>query len=323
MRAWVVAELGGIAALELADVPGPPPPGPGEATVAMVAVGLNYPDLLMLNGGYQYRPALPFTPGMEGLGRVVAVGEGVAADLLGARMLVGGRTGLLAERVTVPLERLRPAPETLSDSEAAGFTTGALTAHVALVERGRIATGERLLVLGAGGGMGLAAVAMGAALGAHVTAAASTAAKLAAARAAGAAETLLLDRAAPDLAAAKGRFDLVFDPVGGPLVIPALAALAWGGRYLVIGFVGGPPVRLPLNRVLLKGVSVIGVRAGEAGRQDPAAGRRHLRAIDALAEAGRLRPHVGMETRLADAPAAFRAMEAGTLVGKAIVRCDG
>ncbi len=322
MRAWLVGELGGIDALALAAVAEAPTPGPGEATLEMIAVGLNYPDLLMLSGGYQYRPPLPFTPGMEGVGRVVAVGEGVAADLLGVRMLVGGRTGLLAERVTMPLAALRPAPETLSDSEAAGFTTGALTAHVALVVRGGLAAGERLLVLGAGGGMGLAAVAMGAALGAHVIAAASTPEKLAAARAAGASETLPLDRAAPDLSALRGSIDLVFDPVGGALVGPALSALAWGGRYLVVGFVGGQQA-IPLNRILIKGVSVIGVRAGETGRQDPEAGRRHIHAIDALAEAGKLRPHIGLELPFAAAPEAFRAMQAGALVGKAVIRCDG
>jgi NADPH2:quinone reductase len=190
-------------------------------------------------------------------------------------------------------------------------------------DSGRLEAGERLLVLGAGGGMGLAAVATGAALGAHVVAAAAGPDKLAAARAAGAHETLLLDRTAPDLASVKGRCNLVFDPVGGALVLPALAALAWGGRYLVIGFVGGPPVALPLNRVLLKGVSVIGVRAGETGRRDPEAGRRHIHAIDALAEAGRLRPHVGLELPFAAAPEAFAALAAGTLIGKAIIRCDG
>ncbi len=323
MRAWVVGELGGIPALRLAEVAEPSPPGPGEATVAMVAVGLNYPDLLMLSGGYQHRPELPFTPGMEGVGRVVAVGEGVAADLLGARMLVGGRTGLLAERVTVPLAQLRPAPETLADSEAAGFTTGALTAHVALVARGGLAPGERLLVLGAGGGMGLAAVAMGVALGAHVVAAASTPEKLAAAAAAGAHETRLVDRTAPDLAVHKGGIDLVFDPVGGPFVMPAIGTLAWGGRYLVIGFVGGAPVSVPLNRLLIKGIAVVGVRAGEEGRRNPEAGRRHLRAIDALAETGRLRPHVGLELPLHRAAEAFEAMRDGRLVGKAVIRCDG
>jgi NADPH2:quinone reductase len=320
MRAWIVGELGGIDALRLVDAPPPAAPGPGEATIAMLATGLNYPDLLMLSGGYQYRPALPFTPGMEGVGRIVALGEGLAADLLGARVLVGGRTGLLAEQVTVPLTQLRPAPETLDDEEAAGFTTGALTAFVGLVERGRLGAGERLLVLGAGGGMGLAAVSLGAALGAEVTAAASSPRKLAAARAAGAQATLLVDRDAPKLAGVRDRFDVVFDPVGGALVLPALSAMRWGGRYLVIGFVGGPPVRLPLNRVLLKGVEVVGVRAGEAGRRDPQAGRRHIAAIDQLAREGRLRPHVGLVVPFDRAPEALEAMAAGTLVGKAVVR---
>lgn len=322
MRAWVVSELSGIDALRLADIADPPPPAAGEVTLAMTAVALNYPDLLMLSGGYQYRPPLPFTPGMEGVGRIIAVGEGVAADLLGARMLVGGRTGLLAERVTAPLSALRPAPETLSDGEAAGFTVGALTAWVGLVERGRLKAGERLLVLGAGGGMGLAAVSLGASQGARVTAIASSREKLALAREAGAAEVVLIDRDRPDLAAFKGQFDLVFDPVGGALFEPALAALDWKGRYLVIGFVGGSPPRVALNRLLLKGVEIIGVRAGEAGRRDPEAGRRHMAAIDRLGEAGKLRPMIGMEVPLASADAAFRAMADGSLAGKAVVACD-
>lgn len=321
MRGWVVSELSGLQGLLLQECPEPPAPGPGEALLAMTAVALNYPDLLMLSGGYQYRPELPFVPGMEGVGRILAVGEGVAADLLGARMIVGARSGLLAERVTLPLAALRPAPETLSDAEAAGFTVGALTAWVALMERGRMRPEERLLVLGAGGGMGLAAVALGAAQGARVTALASSDAKLALARQAGAHEVGRVDRDAPDLSGLKGQFDLVFDPVGGALFAPALATLDWKGRYLVIGFVGGAP-RVPLNRLLLKGIEIIGVRAGEAGRRDPAAGQRHRAAIDVLGEAGTLRPMIGLEVPLADAPDAFRAMADGTLAGKAVVRCD-
>jgi len=320
MRAWVVEQLDGIDGLRLADVPDAPAPGPGEATVAMSAVGLNYPDLLMLSGGYQFRPQLPFTPGMEGVGRITAVGEGVAADLLGQRMLVGGRTGLLADAVTVPLASLRAVPEALEDSEAAAFTTGALTAWVSLVVRGRLKAGDHLMVMGAGGGMGLAAVAMGAALGAEVTAVASTPEKRAAAMAAGAANAVDMDRASPDFEALRNSIDVVFDPVGGPAVLPALKTLRWGGRYLVIGFVAGRPVSVPTNLALLKGVELIGVRAGEAGRQDPAAGRAYIAAIDKLAAEGRLHPHVGLELPFEDAPAAFRAMSAGSLVGKAVVR---
>jgi NADPH2:quinone reductase len=322
MRAWVVEQLGGVDALTLAELPEPAAPGPGEVTVAVSAVGLNYPDLLMLSGGYQYRPQLPFTPGMEGVGRIVAVGEGVSADLLGHRLLLGGRTGLLAEQVTLPLASLREVPEALSDAEAAGFTTGALTAWVALVPRGRIAAGEHLLVLGAGGGMGLAAVSMGKALGARVTAAASDSAKLAAAKQAGADDCVLLDRAAPDLTALKGQCDLVFDPVGGAAVQPALKTLRRGGRYLVIGFVAGTPVAVPTNIALLKEIEIIGVRAGEAGRQDPALGKRAMAEIDRIAGAGRMRPIVGMEVPFSRAPDAFRAMENGSLVGKAVIVMD-
>ena len=323
MRAWVVEELGGVDALRLAELPEPAAPGPGEVTVAVAAVGLNYPDLLMLSGGYQYRPPLPFTPGMEGVGRITAVGEGVSADLLGHRLLLGGRTGLLAEQVTLPLSALREVPEALSDAEAAGFTTGALTAWVALAARGRIAAGEHCLVLGAGGGMGLAAVSMAKALGARVTAAASDMAKLAAARQAGADETLLLDRTAPDLSALKGQCDLVFDPVGGAAVQPALRTLRRGGRYLVIGFVAGAPVAVPTNIALLKEIEILGVRAGEAGRQDPALGKQAMAEIDRIAGEGRFRPIVGLEVPFARAPDAFRAMAAGSLVGKAIIAMDG
>jgi NADPH2:quinone reductase len=319
VRAWIVDRLDGVEALRLAETPEPLAPAADEVTVEMAAVGLNYPDLLMLTGGYQYRPPLPFTPGMEGVGRIVAVGEGVSADLLGHRMLVGGRTGLLAERVTMPLASLRDVPEALDDAEAAGFTTGALTAWVALAARGRLAAGEHLLVLGAGGGMGLAAVSMAKALGARVTAAASSQAKLEAARAAGADELLHMDRIAPDLGSLKGRCDLVFDPVGGPAVIPALKTLRWGGRYLVIGFVAGAPVAVPTNLALLKGLEIIGVRAGESGRQDPALGRRAMAEIDRIAGQGHLRPIVGLRVPFEDAPRAFRAMQDGSLVGKAVI----
>jgi len=320
MRAWRVEQLSGISALSLVETGEPAAPGPGEATVEMIAVGLNYPDLLMLTGRYQYKPPLPFTPGMEGVGRVVALGEGISGDLLGTRVLVGGRTGLLAERTTLPLENLRPAPEALSDEQAAGFTTGALTAWVALAVRGRIKAGEHLLVLGAGGGMGLSAVSVGRALGATVTAAASTADKRALAMAAGAHAAVEAARISPDFANLKGSCDIVFDPVGGALVQPALKTLRWGGRYLVVGFTGGPPVGLPTNVALLKGIELLGVRAGEYGRQDPDAGRRHIAAIDRLAANDGFRPQVGLVVPFEQAPIAFQSMQAGVLAGKAIIR---
>jgi NADPH2:quinone reductase len=323
IRGWQCVALDGLSGLRWAELAPPPAPGPGEATLSMQAVGLNYPDLLMLSGGYQFRPTLPFVPGTEGVGRVVAVGEGVAHQLLGERLLAGARSGLLAEQVTLPLSALRQVPDALSTVEAAAHTVGALTAWVALVVRGRLTAGEHLLVLGAGGGMGLSAVALGAALGAEVTAVVSGGeAKQEAVLAAGASRAVLVDRAAPDLSALKGACDLLFDPVGGAMVLPALRTLRWGGRYLVIGFVGGPPVAVPTNLALLKGIEIIGVRAGEAGRRDPDAGRGHLAAVDRLAAEGRLKPHIGMRVGLAAADEAFAAMAEGRLVGKAVILVD-
>jgi NADPH2:quinone reductase len=298
--------------------PDPAPPAAGEVTIGLAAAALNFPDLLMLSGGYQFRPDLPFIPGTEACGRIIAAGPGVPL-ILGTRVIVGARSGAFAERITVPITQIRPVPEGLGDAEAAAFTVGALTAWVGLVERGRLAAGDHVLVTGASGGMGLAAIALAAALGATVTAVASSPARLEAARAAGAHHLVSIDRAAPAIAAAD--IDVVFDPVGGAIALPALRTLRRGGRYLIIGFAGGRPPPLPLNRALLKEIELIGVRAGEQGRQDPEAGRRHLTAIDARVAA--LRPMLGFTTDLAHAADAFAAMATGTLIGKAVVLMNG
>jgi len=299
------------------DWPAPAGPGAGEVTVAITAAALNFPDLLMLSGGYQFRPDLPFIPGTEACGRVVATGRGVTIAP-GTRVIVGARSGAFAQRITVDASAVRPVPLGLSDSEAAGFTVGALTAWVGLVERGRLQKGEHLLVTGAGGGMGLAAIALGASLGATVTAVASSESRLEAARAAGAHRLIAIDRVTPVIPT--GDVDLVFDPVGGSLTLPALGSMRRGGRYLVIGFAGGRPPPLALNRILFGEIEVIGVRAGEQGRQDPAAGRSFIAAIDARAEA--LRPQIGLGTTLANGAQAFAAMAAGTLTGKAILTME-
>ncbi len=302
-----------------ANWPDAPPPGLGEVRVRLYHAALNYPDLLMLQGGYQYKPALPFIPGVEGCGVVEAVGEGVGAGLLGSAVIVGARGGCFAEAITVPADAVRPVPVGMPACEAAAHTVGALTAYVALAHRARLRAGECVLVTGAGGGTGLAAVAMAAALGATVVAVASSQPKLDAAQLAGAHEPLLIDRDAPDLNGLSAMVDVIFDPVGIANAA-LLRSLRWGGRYLIIGFVGGVPV-VPLNRLLLKGVEVIGVRAGEFGRRDPAAGRANLVAIDALAAAGKLRAHIGLEVPLAEVGHAFAAMADGTLVGKAVIDC--
>ena len=244
---------------------------------------------------------------------VIAVGAG-AEQLLGQRVIVGARSGGFAERITLPAASVRPVPAGLDDAEAAAFTVGALTAWVGLMTRGRLQKDERVLVTGAGGGMGLAAVALAAHEGAEVVAVASSADRLVAAKAAGAQATVVVDRANPAIDLRD--IDVVFDPVGGALGLAALKTLRRGGRHLIIGFVGGVPT-MPLNRALLKEIEVMGVRAGEYARQDPAAGRRHIAAIDERAAA--LRPHIGAVVPLEDADSLFAQMVAGTLVGKAVV----
>jgi NADPH2:quinone reductase len=294
--------------------PDPPSPRAGEVQVVITAAALNYPDLLMLSGGYQFRPETPFIPGTEACGRIIATGDGITLAP-GTRVIIGARGGAFAERITLPATAVRPVPDGLSDAEAAAFTVGALTAWVGLVERGRLNPGEKVLVTGAGGGMGLAAVALASSLGAIVTAVASTPERLENARQAGAHHLCRIDRNAPALT--KTDIDLVFDPVGGSLALPALRTLRRGGRYLIIGFVGGRPAPLPLNRALLKEIEIIGVRAGEQGRQNPEAGRAHLAAIDARAAI--MRPQVGLALPIDRGAEAFASMAAGTLSGKAVL----
>ena len=295
------------------DWPEPAIPAAGEVTVAIARAALNYPDLLMLSGGYQYLPELPFVPGTEACGMVIAAGAGAEA-LLGQRVVVGGRGGCFAERVTLAATGVRQVPAGLRDSEAAAFTVGALTAWVGLKTRGRLQAGERVLVTGAGGGMGLAAIALAAHEGAHVVAVASSQDRLDMARAAGARQGVLIDRNAPEIPLRD--IDVVFDPVGGALAMPAMRTLRRGGRFLIIGFVGGKTA-VPLNRTLIKEIEILGVRAGEYARQDPAAGRRHMAAIDARAAV--LRPQIGAEAPLEGVSVLFDAMANGTLVGKAVV----
>lgn len=316
MRAAVCSrlsdDLSGLALVD--DWPEPPAPGPGEVQVAVSHVSLNFPDWLMLQGGYQYKPDLPFIPGTEATGQVVAAGAGAEA-LLGQHVMLGGRSGMMAERVTLKAGSVRAVPAGLSLAEAAAFTVGALTAWVGLVERGRIAAGERVLVTGAGGGMGRVAVQLAAHRGAHVVALASSPARLQLAREAGAHEAFLVDRETPDIPLRD--IDLVFDPVAGPLVLPLVKCLRRGGRYAIIGFVGGRGPAVPLNRLLLKEIELVGVRAGEQGRQDPAAGMRHIAEIDARAV--HMRPHIGLELPLAAVRDAFVAMGAGRIDGKCVI----
>ncbi|MDP6951951.1 MAG: NADPH:quinone oxidoreductase family protein, partial [Alphaproteobacteria bacterium] len=254
-----------------------PEPGPDEALVRISHAGVNFPDKLVVEGKYQHKPALPFVPGREIAGEVIGTGQAVMASV---------NFGGFAEAAVVPRHALRPIPEGLSMAQAAAFSVATHTAYVALLERGQMTAGEVVLVLGAAGGVGLATVQLAAALGATVVAVASTEEKRQAALVAGADHAIApgedLKERVQALTDGHGA-DIVFDPVGGDAFDAAIRTLAWDGRYLVIGFAAGRIPILRVNRALIKGISVIGVRAGEHVRQNPERGPVIREAIDALA----------------------------------------
>lgn len=297
-------------------------PGPGQVQLRVRAAALNFPDVLMSRGDYQFRPQLPFVPGMEAAGEVLAVGQGVSTTQPGDAVVASARQGALAECMTVDAGQLRPMPAGLDWADAASYSVTGLTACVALIERARLQTGETLLVHGASGGTGMAAVQLGRHLGARVIATGRSAEKLEAVRAAGADDCILLG---PDLRErvlqmTQGRgVDVVFDPVGGEVFEASLRALDWGGRMLVVGFVSGRPAELRSNYVLIKGLSVIGVRAGEETRRRPERGAQMRADVDALAAQGVLRPPISHRFPLAQARQALETLARGEAVGKIVV----
>ena len=304
-----------------------PAPGPGEALVRIERIGVNFPDSLIVEGGYQLKPPFPFTPGTEVAGEIIearpAKGESLPPIArAGEPVIASMRTGAYAEAAIVPLGGVRPVPRGFSMSEAAGFRVAAQTAYVGLAECGRLEAGETVLVLGAGSGVGLGAVQLAHALGATIIATASTAAKREAATEAGAAHAIeaTTDLKADVAALTAGRgVDMVYDPVGGDVFDQAIRTLVWGGRYLVIGFASGRIPTLAVNRALIKGLSVIGVRAGEYVRQKPDAGRRIQDAIETLAAGGHLTPRIHAELPLVDAARALRLLGYRSVVGKLVL----
>ncbi len=290
-----------------------PEPGPDEALVRISHAGVNFPDKLVVEGNYQHKPELPFVPGREIAGTVAATGQTVMASV---------NFGGFAEAAVVPLRALRPVPEGLSMAQAAAFPVATNTAYVALVERGDLSAGEVVLVLGAAGGVGLATVQLATALGATVIAIGSSEAKRQAALAAGADHALepgtdLKERV---LALSGGHgADIVFDPVGGDAFDAAIRTLAWDGRYLVVGFAAGRIPTLRINRALIKGISVIGVRAGEHVRQNTERGPIIRAAVDALAAAGKLTPRLHAELPLAQASDALRLLDSRAVIGKVVL----
>jgi NADPH2:quinone reductase len=290
--------------------------------VRVHAAALNFPDLLMTRGGYQFRPELPYVVGMEGAGEVVSIGAQVDDVRMGDSVCFRGRSGACAEACVVSASDLHPIPAGFEFAEAAGYQIGALTAYVALVQRGGLQAGETLLVHGASGGMGLAAVQLGHALGARVIAAGTSAQKLAVAARCGADEVIdsvpAFRERVLQLTDGLGA-EVIFDPVGGDVFDESTHCIAWGGRLLVVGFASGRIPDLRANLPLLKGFSVVGVRAGESGRRDPARGARAQREIERFAATGVFRPHIGARFPLADGVEALRAMAGRRVAGKIVI----
>jgi NADPH2:quinone reductase len=326
MRALIVRELlPDFAGVEIGEVP-MPDPGPGQVRVRVRAASVNFPDLLMTRGEYQLKPPLPFTPGLDIAGEVDAVGAGVADWAVGDAVVGGGRLGGFAEYAVLGAEGLSRKPDRLSFAEAAAYPAAYLTAYVALVRRAQVQPGEWVLVHGAAGGVGLAAVDLAKALGARVIAASASDDKLA----------VIARDYAPDAAVnVTGGFrervkeitggrgaDVIYDPVGGDVFDESVRCIAFDGRLLVVGFTSGRIPTVSVNMPLIKGFSVMGVRAGEYGRQFPERGVENQRAVADLAASGRIRPRVHAELPLERWREAFDLLADRRVIGKAVIRPD-
>jgi len=317
-RAVVCRELGPPEKLRL-ETFASKPLAAGQVRVAVRAAGINFPDILMAAGQYQLKPELPFTPGMEAAGDVVEVAGDVSGVTVGDKVIVKLRHGGYADEVVVTPAQLTPLPRSFDYAEGATFLAAHGTAYHGLIDRAKLQPGEVLLVHGAGGGVGLAAVEMGRLLGATVIAAASSEEKLAIARARGADHLLLYARepfrdAVKRLTDGRGA-DVVFDPVGGQIFEDSVRCINWDARLLVVGFTGGIGLART-NLLLIKGASVLGVRAGEAVRKNPALGEARLRALLAWAEEGRIRPNISHRLPVGDFAKAMRLLIDRKAIGR-------
>lgn len=322
MKAMIVEELGPPETMQLQTLPDPEP-GPGEIHVRIRATGLNFPDILMIAGKYQHKPPLPFAPGMEAAGEVIRTGEGVEGLKPGDRVIIGGKGGLYADQAVVPADEAMIMPAHWSFEEGAAFKSAYMTAWVSLVERGRLKPGEKVLIHGAAGGVGLAAVELAHALGCEVFATVGSDAKRDAVLAKGADHAI--DHRSTDFRDEVMRLtqdrgvDVAYDPVGGEFLFQSIRSIAWGGRVLVIGFAGGTIPEVPANYALLKSCSVIGVRAGEYVRRDRAAGARVWSGLLDLAEQRKLNPSVYSAFPLEEAVEALAVISSREVIGKVVL----
>src|SRR5499427_6531995 len=301
-----------------------PVPGPGEVVVAVKAASVNFPDILIIENKYQLKPPLPFSPGSELAGVVAAVGDGVSTFSPGDRVMAITGYGAFAEAVKTDARRLLPIPPGMDFPTAAAFGLTYATSEHALVDRGALKSGETLLVLGAAGGVGLAAIEIGKILGARVIACASTDDKLAVCRENGADETI--NYATEDLRerirtlTGGAGADVVYDPVGGSYTELALRSIAWRGRLLVVGFAAGEIPRIPLNLTLLKGCAIVGVFWGEFTRREPRKFAESFAQLGRWYAEGRLKPHISATFPLERAADALTKLANREVTGKIVLR---
>jgi NADPH2:quinone reductase len=329
VKALLSTALGGPETLVLTDLPDPVA-GAGQLLVRVKACAINYPDVLIIEDKYQFKPPRPFAPGGEIAGVIEAVGEGAQGWSVGDRVIAMIGHGGLAEKVVVNAATALPLPAERSFEEGSALILTYATSIHALLDRGRLKAGETLLVLGAAGGVGLAAVELGKAYGARVVAAVSSEEKAEAARQAGADHAIVYPQGPFDKEASKALAqlfkdavgsngaDVIYDPVGGDYAEPALRAIAWAGRYLVVGFPAGIP-RLPLNLTLLKSCDVCGVFWGAFAARDPKANAEHIRTLFRLWDEGKIAPRVSRTWPLEQGGEAIAYMAARKAVGKLVV----
>ncbi len=326
MHAWLCESLVGADALQWRQLP-TPQPGAGQVLLQVTAASLNFPDVLIVQNKYQAKPALPFVPGMEFAGTVSAVGEGVTHLSIGQLVACMNITGGFATHAVVPAERCVPLPAGFAHEHAAAFIATYGTSYHALIDRARLQPGETVLVLGAAGGVGSAAIEIAKAAGARVIAAASTDDKCALCATLGADDTINYSRdkspaafrdALKAATGGKGP-DVVYDPVGGELTESAFRSIAWRGRYLVVGFAGGTIASLPLNLPLLKCASVVGVLWGEFSRREPAESARQMAVLTEWYAQGKIKPHIDRVMPLAQLKEAYALMVTRSIKGKLVL----
>ncbi|GGE38582.1 NADPH:quinone oxidoreductase [Marinicauda pacifica] len=322
MRALVCEEFAPYEELSVHDVPDPEL-AEGMVMVDVKAAGVNFPDVLLVEGKYQMKPPTPFVPGMEASGVVSALGEGVQGVEIGQRVIVATMLGAFAEKVPAAANQLVPMPDSMSFEEGAAFTTIYGTSYHALKQRADLKKGETILVLGAAGGVGLATVQIAKAMGATVIAAASSAEKLQIASDAGADHLINyaeddLKKAVKELTGGKG-VDVVYDPVGGDLAEPALRATGWGARYLVIGFAAGDIPKIPLNLVLLNSRDIRGVFWGSWAGQFPRENAQNIKELFDLYEAGKIKPRISASYDLEEFKQAFADIMERRVKGKVVL----